>query len=390
MRAGALAATAALAFAAGMAVTLIAGGGASPHTGAPRAGSARSPADTPAAERIAELNERLKASEEQKAGLRERIDFLTRELDARQAGERKTARKGAGKTKGPGFVYAKSETALRNADWEATGEALALMMPLLSEFADVLHEKKELRPELWGDIMRWMGPIITEAIKLEQGGVPWSHPSVLVNLIHATLRKAGHPLTVEQEEEIYRIGLRFVEEDDRRRAAYGAGAPRLRQMIEEVHLQDRLYSAIGPLLNPEQMAVLYPPGVRGIVGLDVFAGSVVLDEKLQRIEHSDRTELRQRMGETLLADLALRPELRPALDSLVRQWEEALPEEYVFLEPDLMRVSDPKMEPAERVLFAASRQLQLYESILARMPLRDSERSEVLKHERIFVPFLRR
>jgi hypothetical protein len=380
--------TAAGAFGLGVAVTLLlSGNGGEPRTGA-RSAAPRT-AERGIAGEALRLEERLEKSRAEKAKLEETVEILTRRLEAYESGERGAARSTRPrKPGGPRFVYAETEKALRVLNWDETAEAVAKLMPLLSEAAAVVDGKQELRPELFGEITRWSGPLFTHALKLEERDVEWSHPSVLVNLIHATLEKAGRPLGEQQEDELYRIGLRFIEQDQRRRAAHTDETLRLRQMIDEVRLQDRFYAEVDTILTQEQKAILHPPGVTGVVQLDVFAGSIIWEQNLDRVPHKDRAELCKRVTEMHAEELELRAEVRPVLAAVVKEWEAALPDTYVFAEPDAVR--NEKMEHADRVLFTAARQAALFEALLARAPLNAEERRRVREQDQVLVPFLHR
>jgi hypothetical protein len=379
--------TAAVAFGLGVAVALLLSGDRgetrSGARGVARDGARRTavPAET------VRLEEQLEQSEADRARLEAKVASLKRELEAQEQKERAPARADR-RPGGPRFHYPETEVALRSLDWEGTGEAIAKLMPLLSEAAAVVHGKKEMRPELIGEITRWSGPLYTHAFKLDEKDVAWSHPAALVNLIHATLKKAGPPLGKRQEDDLYRIGLLFLEQDRQRRATYNDETPRLRKMIDEVRLQDRFYAEVETILTAEQKAALHPPGVSGIVQLDVFAGSILWEEQLDRVPHMDRRELRERAFEMHADGLKLRDEVRPALATLVKEWEAALPDTYVFAEPDAVRKE--KMEYADRVNFTAVRQAALFEALLARVPLNSDERRRVIEQGQVLVPFLRR
>ncbi len=382
--------TAATAFGLGVAVTLLVsqdGESRSGARGGARGGAAGGTPRPDVSAETARLEERLERSETERTRLAAEVDRLKRTLAAHEARER-TGDEVVRQPGDPRFRYPETEVALRGLDWDGTGEAVARLMPLLSEAVDVMQGKRELRPELFGEITRWSGPLYTHGSQLNEREVAWSHPSALANLIHATLSKAGHPLGKQQEDDLYRIGLLYVEQDQRRRAGYGDETLRLRRMIDAVRLQDRFYAEVEPILTTEQKAVLYPPGVRGVVQLDIFAGSLVWEQNLDRIVHKDRAELRQRVTEAHAEKLELRDEVRPVLAAVVKEWEAALPDTYVFAEPDALR--HQKMEYAERVLFTAQRQAALLEALLARAPLGKEERRRVLEQGRVLEPFLRR
>jgi hypothetical protein len=368
-----------ISFGLGVAVALLVGGrdrGRSERAPAPPAGTVPE---------VAILEARLRESEAANAALRSR-------LEAHAPAEVGEAPEGAGapgtRDRGPRFVDAAGEAALRAVDWQQAGEAVARILPLLSEASEVAHGKRELRAALFGDITRWFGPIITEAIKLEQAGVPWSSPSVLANLVHATLVEAGEPLDAAQQEALGAIGSRHWEEDARRRASYGETTPRMRRMVEEARMIDRFFAEVDPIFDHAQRAALYPPGVRGIVGLDVFGSSSVWDEKLGRIRYADRAGLRAAAMEAHARDLGLRAEILPHLESAVGEWERALPDAFVAHEADAAAKGDVKMERSDRVLLAAERQWALYESLLARAPLLDEERARIVAQDTVLVPLL--
>ncbi len=355
----------------------------------------------PAAGRAARAPEPPVDSYAREAQLRE-IEARNRELSAeleslKQESLRRdqTAAGGAGEPatdapsqRGPRFLFPGAEAGLGVVDWKVTAEAIAKLLPLLSEAADVSNGKREPRPALFGDIMLQFGPVVTEAIKLDQAGIPWSSPSFLANLVHATLREAGQPLDAKQEEALEAIGFRHADEDTRRRAGYGETAPRMRQMVDEARMLDRFFAEVDPILADAQRAVLYPPGVRGIVGLDVFGSSSVWDEKLGRLKHEGRAGLRTAATAAHTKELGLRPELRPAVEGIVADWEHALPDAFVLYQASAAAASDVKMETSDRVLLAADRQLALYEALLARVPLLDEEKQRILEREEVLVPLL--
>ncbi len=339
---------------------------------------------------------RLRESEARNERLEAKIEALERAQAAAVAGGGRDAQEpgtdvqGAGEEarRGPRFVFPGAELGLIAVDWHVTGNAMAKLMPLLSEAADVAHGRREMRAALWGDILQQFGPIVTEAIKLEGAGGSWSSPSFLANLVHATLAEAGEPLDAEQEEALEAIGLRHLDEDGQRRTRFGEATPLLRQRIEEARGQDRFFAEVEPILRDAQRAVLYPPGVRGVTGLDVFSGANVWDEHLARLKHTDRAGLRAAATAAHTKDLGLRAELLTHLEGVVGERERGLPDGFVFHEADAAARDDVKMEPYDRVMLAADRQLALYEALLARAPLLDAEKERILAHEQVLVPLL--
>ena len=245
--------------------------------GGDRAPVRRTSETEPGKVKVAELERQLDEARQVNAKLRTTLEELRRPVrEEPPASEGEQGARGTGTTardpKRPRFVYAETGKTLEALDWSATGKAMAEIMPLLSEAAAVSKGEKKMRPELWGDLVKSMGPLINVAVRLESDGVSWFHPSLIVNMIHATLLQAGQPLTADQEQALDRIGLRYIELDAQRIAGYGERALEMRGMLEGAKLHDALYSEVRTLLNDAQGSVLYPPGVRGIVNLDVFSG----------------------------------------------------------------------------------------------------------------------
>jgi len=337
---------------------------------------------------VADLRERLERSEREREALQRALDAaspaaVSPEAAGEPAGSPRP-RKGAGAR----FAFAGSGKPIETLDWDEAGLATANLMPLLVEAADVTLGRREMRPQLWGDITRTFAPIITHAVQLQAAGVDWGHPFALANLVHATLREAGEPLDAEQEEALHRIAIRFREEDDRRRGGYGAETLQLRKTLDEMRIQDRFHAEVESLLRPAQKAILHPPVVKGISNLDVFSGGVVWDQKLERIVHADRAELRQRLTESAMKELGLRAAVQPSLALLVGEWEAALPDEFVGEEPDAIRKGE--MERTARVAFSATRQAAFFDALLAQAPLDEAERRRVVGYGKVFVPYLER
>ncbi|MGQ0615092.1 MAG: hypothetical protein ACT4PV_15275 [Planctomycetaceae bacterium] len=288
--------------------------------------------------------------------------------------------------RGPALTFPAYEAALAAGDWTATGSSLAKLMPLLAEAGEVAHGRKPMRAALWGEILEGLGPVITLAMELETAGVAWSSPSVLVNLVSATLAEAGQPLDERQLAELHALALRSIEEDERRRAGYGEATLAFRKRVELVRQSDRLYAAIDPLLTAAQRAVLWPPGVRGVVALDVFSGSGNWDEHIEALPHAGLESLSEQAFAVLAREGGLRPALGPVLRPWLDDWQKGLPAPVVATPPAGPAAGDVKMERAEVVLQVATQQLALLERLLASAPLEDPERARLRALDRLYVP----
>ncbi|MHC4937844.1 MAG: hypothetical protein ACYTHK_02610 [Planctomycetota bacterium] len=295
------------------------------------------------------------------------------------SGEAKAAR-------GPRFIDAKHAEVLRKASWKPAGDALNELMPLLQEANEVAHGRKKMRNELWGDIMKSIGPIINVAVQLETNGVSWSHPVVQLNLLDATLASAGKPLADEQVEAIDPVGQQFIAADARREEEYGATVPAVRKRLDKSLLQGELYAAVEPFLTTEQRAVLWPEGVRGIAALDVFSAASVWDEHLQHMPHAGRVSLRESVTKGLGDHMGLAKESRTMLLQVVTEWEQRYNDAFLLQRPSKPVIGDVKMNPTERVLSAAKAQVKLFESILMRVPLSTEQKKKLVDLDLVYVP----
>jgi len=288
--------------------------------------------------------------------------------------------------KGPPLTFPGYEAALEAGDWIGVGSSLAKLMPLLAEAGEVAHGRKPMRAALWGEILEGLGPVITLAMEMETAGVEWTSPSVLVNLVHATLTEAGQPPDERQEDGLHALALRFLQEDERRRAGYGEATLVFRKRVELVLQCDRLYGAVDTLLTPSQRTVLWPPGVRGVVALDLFAGSGNWDEHIEQMPHSGPESLSDVAFALLARESGLRPALAPVLRPWLDDWQARLPASVVATPPAGPAAGDVKMERAEVVLAVATQQLALLEKLLAAAPLEEPERARLRALDTLYVP----
>ncbi|MHC4849352.1 MAG: hypothetical protein ACYTEG_12975 [Planctomycetota bacterium] len=290
------------------------------------------------------------------------------------------------KARGPRFTDPKSDPTIRKVSWKPAGDALTKLMPLLSEANEVAYGRKPMRNELWGEIMASIGPIITVAIELETNGVSWSHPTVQLNLLDATLSSASKPLVEQQVAPIQAIGLQSVDADARRKESYGANVTAVRKRLDKSNSQGQLFAAVEPILTAEQKAVLWPAGVRGIVALDVFSAASVWDEHLEHLAHTGRESLRQSVSNGLAKHMGLRAELGPQLLQVVTEWEQRFADEFLLARSTKVVIGDVKMNGTARVLATAEAQARLLAAILTRLPLNAVEKQKLIDLDMVYVP----
>jgi len=271
-------------------------------------------------------------------------------------------------------------------EWRAAGAAMQRLMPLLAEANEVAYERAALRPELWGEILESAGPVISIAVRVETAGVSWSYPTVQLNLLAATLASANEPLTEAQFDGLDSIGRAFVEADARRREAYRDEVSALRKRVDKSRLLGDLFAAAEPLLTNAQRAVLWPTGVRGVIGLDLFSAASGWDEHVRHLPHAGRESLRKAVTDGLMAHLALPPEQRGLVEHWATEWAAAFPDAYLLAKPGKPERANVDMTATARVLAAAEAQVRLYDSLMAHVPMSASARKKLLDLDIAFVP----
>ena len=60
----------------------------------------------------------------------------------------------------------------------------------------------------------------------------FTHPSIVVNQVFATLREAGKPLTAEQERFVGELGTRFIAAEAKRVAGYGDATLEAQKLLD--------------------------------------------------------------------------------------------------------------------------------------------------------------
>ncbi len=332
---------------------------------------------------------------------RERLAAYKKDVDeAAAAAHAKDHEEDAAKTEpeevGPRFVYAETNKALKDLDWKTMSKSMHALPPLLEELVEFGRSDEEEFPASIGDIQRWNGPLLKEVAKLQsRDEIPgksvngkFTHPSVYVNLIYGALTHSDVPLSEKQEEELYRIGLRFVEEDSRRRAGYGEGVIDLRKMIDANALKDRFFAAVDAMLTPAQRHVLHPEGMRGTTVGDLFSSGVVWNTVTKAAGFSTRKELEEMFARGAMARFKLPESARPVVQSLTRAWSQGMSDE--FLSAPLTRAEkDLKIMQVARIRKAAALQAVVQEALIAQLDLQPDQRKRVAKSRRVLVPYKR-
>lgn len=330
----------------------------------------------------------LKRAESEQSGAE--LDRLRAALAAAQ--EALAAQAPAGKLEGPRFAFGRYDDVLGKIDWDTVGQALHQMPPLLTDLIEALEKGEELPPSV-GEIQRWNGPLVTVALQLANAGVSgtgvngaFTHPAVAANMVHAALAKSGRPLTKEQEAALEELGRRFVAEDDLRSAAYGEETLAFRKLVDEAALKDRLYSEIDALLTPEQRDLLHPESVRGYTQVDLFSSGVVTFMQARPIAFGDRDTFVREVTDKHIEELGLDAASRPVVEGLVRQWSDRVAKAGLGAPLERTVPGMQNVLRTERVRKAAELQLELWDTLAARLALTDAQRRKLREETRILVP----
>ena len=206
----------------------------------------------------------------------------------------------------PRFDYDGCRRSLRRVAWESLGHDLALLQPALGREAAVTSG---LRREHTGTCSSGSGTATASTTQLRRmvrahierlagsglsgtgaHGV-FTHPAVLVNAIHFTLREARCPLTRQQEDELFLLGRQYVDEE-RVRVREARHEPlALARLIRECQLRDRLLDWASATLTPGQQDVLLPAATQDLVGWSYFSGSAVLAPQAYPVAYVEKAQL---------------------------------------------------------------------------------------------------
>jgi hypothetical protein len=333
--------------------------------------------------------------------LQERNDELEKLRAARKAaGAAKTDPEAAGtggaatgataREGGPRFLYGEdTRAALEAVDWDAIGTALSKLPGPLSQFAEQLLAGKsiqELGP-LLGELQEQYGPLLKAAFQMQQAGVPgtgvngtFTHPAVVVNMIHAALAKADMPLSAEQQRAIEELGRRFTEEDRARRDGYDPDAGAMGKFVDEVALKDRFFKELFGTLSTEQGARLRPESVRGYAAVDLFGSALMFQGVAEPLQFADRAALEQSTASRVMERVHLDASKRSAVEAAVKRWSAAMPDEY-------LNVAAPPLHKKERLVEAARRQAALFADLERTVDLTPEQLATLRSQLAVLVPY---
>ena len=327
-------------------------------------------------------------------------DQMRRELDEVQLGKKSATAAGDAtdgaekKIEGPRFVYGGME-ALEDLDWDVIGNSMSKLPPVIARLYQALREGKELEDlaDDFGQAKKLNLPLVGEVQKLSQSGIDGTgingiatHTSVMANIVHAALTKAGLPLTEEQETFVYEIGLRYTEEDRQRVAGYDESALGMEKLVGEAGLRDRFFAEVCESLSPEQLERIRPEGTRGLTKYDLFSTALLLGPLTRPILFRDREGLESTVVERAMSQLTLDEASKAVVQDAVRRWADTLPAG--FLDVPSPGGGYLAAHKADRVRIAAQSQALLMRDLATRLDLSEAQLESLQAEVLVAVPYL--
>ena len=339
-----------------------------------------------------ELKGQLDLANAKRDLVRRELDEIQRELGKKSA----TAPDGAEKKiEGPRFVYGGMVEALNGLDWDVIGDSMSKVPPVLARLSQALAEGKKLE-DLADEIglgLQLDGPLVVEALKMSKSGIQgttlngsFTHPSVMANIVHAALTKAGMPLTEEQEKLVYEIGLRYTEEDRQRLAGYDKGALGMEKLVGEADLRDRFFAEVYGSLSPEQLERIRPEGVKGLTNVDLFSTGVLYGPLTRPLPFHDREGLEANLVTRAMGKLSLNEASTAVVQDAVRRWADTLPEG--FLDVPYPGGGPLAQHKAARIRVAAQSQALLLRDLATRLNLSEAQLKSLQAEVGVLVPYL--
>ncbi|MFB3066146.1 MAG: RNA polymerase sigma factor, partial [Planctomycetota bacterium] len=347
---------------------------------------------------------RYDAALSENEALKARADDLQRKLEALQAGAEEAPAAGeaaeqdaeveARDPKAPAFRFAGMEQALDEIDWEAMGESVRNLAPLLEKMMAAIEETGEIDFKDIGAIQQWNGPLLTAALKLNEhplagSGVngKFTNPGVASNMVHAALAKSDQPLSADQRSALREATVAFLQADGERLHSYSDDAVGLEKFMDEMALKERYYARLHELLTPEQQSILHPEAVRGHTGVDLFSTGITWGTLTAPVQAKDRAGLREEFVMRHMRSLKLDESARPVLQRLAADWAATLPEDLPAAPTSAIVRQMRYMETAHAAA-SAKRYLEVRKAMLAQLPLSDVQRKKLLVDAHFPVPFL--
>ncbi len=281
---------------------------------------------------------------------------------------------------------------LAKVDWKLMGEVTREMQPLLLQLLQAVAETGEVPTALAVQIQQLNSKLVAQVPAMLESGAPgfgpngsYTHPLFVANTLASTLAAGGHALAPAQQAAIAGLVRSFSVENE----AIVAG-PRdfeLEHLLAEAELKDRFFAEVTTRLTPEQQAQLYPAGVEGYDGANLFGTGVMTRPYTQAIPARDPAEFARlasnRLGEQLGLDEATGQAVRGIVETMSRQATDLWEQPADATEQKLRMLRTGRTQKALRHQIAVLREIQ------RQVPLSAEQRDKLRKLQFVLVPLPR-
>lgn len=286
-------------------------------------------------------------------------------------------------------TYSGMEPVLGKIDWDVTGQCMFEMTKKLDSMYAALEKGEEMPLEVLGEVGKLNSELIKQAGQLVEAKVPgtgpngvFTNPVVAANQLHATLTKAGMPLSNAQRDTLQRLSAEIAGADDARRAAVKDDDFDLAGVLGETELKDRFYREARQMLTPQQEQALFPARLAGSTA-NLFDTGLVWAQFAKPVTVSGREEFASELSQALTRQIGLSKDAAPQLQAAVDAWAQALPDE-AFGTPD--KLSGTGLGKLGPVRDAATRQLVLLRELSRVLPLTAEQKRKLRKAGAVYVP----
>jgi hypothetical protein len=289
------------------------------------------------------------------------------------------------------FADPRFEKALATIDWDAVGNSMKDMVPLIAKLAEAMAAGERPDLELVGEIHKLNGELLKAAQKIMEGNIPgtgingsFTHPVVVANQFGAALKAAGLDLSKEQKETLDRAMRFYAAKDESLRLGEGDRELKLDVLAEEAEFKDAFYKEARSMLTEEQRNALFDEHSAGRTQLDVFDSSLMLAQYARPVRVKSASELASTLSDKIASGIRLDASNRKQLDAVLTRWSNELPAE--FWADKASTLDKSGMMSGARVRAALRRQTQLVRQILANVKLSPQARARLVKSMVILVP----
>ncbi len=215
---------------------------------------------------------------------------------------------------------------LREADWEDLGGAMqALAWDLLPAYLEGVASgnlDRQLAIEVTKENAKLQGLALGLNGKLpthQSGNGEYTHPIVLANLMAAQLEAMQQPLDAAQLRAIEALGERYDADQARLNASYDASTLTLQKPLDELALKAEFSASLEQLLRAEQRALVIHPEYHHVYGVDLYS-PVLMAPVEDLVGASDLDDLREELIDTAAERWSIPRADLEALPAVFQTW----------------------------------------------------------------------